>query len=270
MGLVCNRPVVAYPKFNMQSAPPRLPWLAPGAPFPPPELAWRESDPAPGLLAGGGALDVDSLVRAYSRGIFPWFNDGQPILWWSPEPRMVLPVGEFRLHRSLRKTLRHFQRDPRFEIRVDSAFSQVIQTCATQPRAGQPGTWIVPDMVQAYEDLHFAGFAHSVETWLGGQLIGGLYCVALGKAVFGESMFARAPDASKIALAALVCFCRRHRIDLIDCQQNTHHLASLGAREISRASFVRQVARNATLAVPHWQFENVYWRELLPAKTVPT
>ncbi|MGH8821871.1 MAG: leucyl/phenylalanyl-tRNA--protein transferase, partial [Rhodoferax sp.] len=214
--------------------------------------------------------DVDSLIQAYSQGIFPWFSDDQPILWWSPDPRMVLQLAEFKLHRSLRKTLRHFQQDPRFEVRIDSAFGQVIHACATQPRPDQPGTWIVPDMVHAYEALHRAGFAHSVEAWVGGQLMGGLYCVALGKAVFGESMFTRVPDASKIALAALVCFCRYHRIDLIDCQQNTRHLASLGAREISRASFVHQVARNATRAAPHWQFENVYWQELLPAKTVPT
>ena len=254
----------------MRSAAPRLPWLAPGAPFPLPEQAWGESDPAPGLLAGGGALDVESLVSAYSQGIFPWFSNDQPILWWSPQPRMVLPVTEFKLHRSLRKTLRRLQLDSRLEVRIDSAFAQVIHACATHPRPGQPGTWIVPAMVQAYEALHRAGFAHSVEAWLSGQLVGGLYCVALGKAVFGESMFAQVPDASKIALAALVCFCRHHRIDLIDCQQNTPHLASLGARAITRASFVNQVARNAVLAPPQWQFEHVYWQELLLAKTVPT
>lgn len=269
-GLVRNQAVVACPRLNMPSASSTLPWLAPGAPFPSPASAWGESDPAPGLLAGGGALDVDSLVRAYSQGIFPWFSDGQPILWWSPDPRMVLHVAEFKLHRSFRKTLQQVQLDSRFEIRIDSAFNQVIRACATQPRPGQPGTWIVPEMVQAYEALHHAGFAHSVEVWEQGQLIGGLYCVALGKAVFGESMFSRAPDSSKIALAVLICFCRRHGIELIDCQQNTRHLASLGAREISRAIFTDQVARSAVVAAPRWQFENVYWRELLPAKTVPT
>jgi leucyl/phenylalanyl-tRNA--protein transferase len=222
------------------------------------------------LLAAGGALDAESLIRAYSQGIFPWFSDEQPILWWSPEPRMVLQVGEFKLHRSFRKTLQHFQLDPRCEIRIDSAFSQVIRACSTSLRAGQSGTWIVPAMVQAYETLHGLGLAHSVETWVNGQLTGGLYCVALGKAVFGESMFTRAPNASKIALAALVCFGRHHGIELIDCQQNTGHLASLGAREIPRARFVKQVAHNAALAAPRWQFEHVYWRELLPAKTVPT
>ena len=254
----------------MHSSESKLPWLAPGAPFPRPDRAWGASDPAPGLLAGGGALDVESLTRAYSLGIFPWFSDDQPILWWSPDPRMVLQVNDFKLHRSLRKALGRFQRDARCEIRIDSAFLQVIRACSASARTGQSGTWIVPDMVLAYEALHGAGLAHSVETWVGGQLMGGLYCVALGQAVFGESMFTRVPDASKIALAALVCFCRHNGIALIDCQQNTGHLASLGAREISRASFVNQVAQNSALPAPRWQFEHVYWRELLPAKTVPT
>ncbi len=247
----------------------RLAWLAPGAPFPTLDRAWGELDPVPGLLAGGGALDAESLVRAYSQGIFPWFSEDQPILWWSPEPRMVLRVGEFKLHRSLCKTLQHFHIDPRCEIRIDSAFSQVIRACSTSLRAGQSGTWIVPPMVQAYEMLHNLGLAHSVEVWVDGQLNGGLYCVALGKAVFGESMFTRAPNASKIALAALVCFCRHYGIELIDCQQKTGHLASLGAREVTRASFVEQVAHNVALTAPRWQFEHVYWRELLPVKTVP-
>lgn len=254
----------------MQASQSKLPWLTPGAPFPEPEQAWGASDPAPGLLAGGGALDLESLVRAYSQGIFPWFSDDQPILWWSPDPRMVLRVDDFKLHRSLRKALDRFQRDARCEIRIDSAFAQVIRACSSSARTGQSGTWIVPDMALAYEALHGAGLAHSVETWVDGELMGGLYCVALGKALFGESMFTRVPDASKIALAALVCFCRHNGIDLIDCQQNTGHLASLGAREISRTSFVDQVARNSALPSPRWEFEHVYWHKLLPAKTVPT
>lgn len=249
----------------MQSARPSLPWLTPGAPFPRPERAWGMLDPAPGLLAGGGTLDVDSLTRAYALGIFPWFSEDQPILWWSPDPRMVLHTDEFRLHHSLRKTLRRFAADPRCEIAVDRSFSQVIRACATSPRPGQLGTWIVPAMVQAYEALHEAGFAHSVETWIAGQLAGGLYFVALGQAVFGESMFTRVPDASKIALAALVCLSRQHGIGLIDCQQNTAHLASLGAREIRRKIFVAEVARRARLAAPRWRFEPVYWQHLLPA-----
>jgi leucyl/phenylalanyl-tRNA--protein transferase len=241
-----------------------LPWLNPGDPFPHPSQAWGEAQPAPGLLAAGGALDVDSLHRAYSAGIFPWFSEGQPILWWSTDPRMVLFTEEFKLHRSLRKTLGHFLANPRCEVRIDSAFDQVIQACATSDRPGQSGTWIVPAMVRAYEAFHRAGFAHSVEVWIDGQLAGGLYCVALGRAVFGESMFTRRTDASKIALAALVAFCRHHGIGLVDCQQNTRHLASLGAREVPRAVFVQHAAREAALPGPQWRFDPVYWNALLP------
>jgi len=241
-----------------------LPWLNPGDPFPNPAQAWDDSQPAPGLLAAGGALDVDSLHRAYSAGIFPWFSEGQPILWWSTDPRMVLFTEEFRLHRSLRKTLGHFLADPRCELRIDSDFDQVIQACATSDRPGQSGTWIVPAMVRAYEAFHRAGFAHSVEVWIDGRLAGGLYCVALGRAVFGESMFTRQTDASKIALAGLVAFCRHHGIGLIDCQQNTRHLASLGAREVPRAVFVQHAAREAARRGPQWRFDPVYWNSLLP------
>jgi leucyl/phenylalanyl-tRNA--protein transferase len=243
-----------------------LPWLHPGDPFPDSSDAWDESQPAPGLLAAGGALDVDSLHRAYSRGIFPWFSEGQPILWWSTDPRMVLPTAEFRLHRSLRKTLAKFVADPRCEVRIDSDFDAVIRACAATPRAGQSGTWIVPAMVRAYQSFHRAGFAHSVETWIDGDLAGGLYCVGIGRAVFGESMFTRAPDASKIALAALVAFSRSSGIGLIDCQQNTRHLASLGAREIPRSLFVEHVSRESQKAPAQWRFEPVYWNALLPPR----
>ena len=203
--------------------PARIPWLAPGQAFPPLETAWGGSDPAPGLLAAGGTLDVPTLVRAYSRGIFPWFSLGQPVLWWSPDPRMVLQTADFRLHRSLRKTLLRFSRAEECDIRFDSAFGDVVNACASKSRAGQPGTWIVPNMVRAYQALHLAGHAHSVETWIDGRLAGGLYCVNLGRMVFGESMFAHQTDASKIALAALLAFCRASDIAMIDCQQNTGH-----------------------------------------------
>ena len=248
------------------SIPMRLPWLDPGDPFPDAGQAWDASQPAPGLLAAGGALDVATLRRAYSGGIFPWFSEGQPILWWSTDPRMVLFTAEFRLHRSLRKTLKKFTDDPSCEVRFDTAFGEVIRACASSPREGQSGTWIVPEMVSAYEALHAAGNAHSVETWVDGRLAGGLYCVGLGEAVFGESMFTRMPDASKIALAALVAFCRAHGIECIDCQQNTAHLASLGAREIPRADFVAAVARRVKERGPRWKFEPVYWNELLMRK----
>lgn len=241
-----------------------LSWLDPGDPFPPVSQAWGPTDEAPGLLAAGGALDVATLQRAYGAGIFPWFSDGQPILWWSPDPRMALHVNEFRLHRSLRKTLARFQLNPGCEIRIDSAFDNVIRACAGSPRPGQGGTWIVASMVAAYQALHRAGFAHSVEAWINGELAGGLYCVALGRAVFGESMFTRVPDASKIALAALVAFCRQHGIGLIDCQQNTRHLASLGAREMARTAFVQQVEAAVREPAAVWRFEPVYWKQLMP------
>jgi leucyl/phenylalanyl-tRNA--protein transferase len=243
----------------------QLPWLKPGDPFPDPASAWGHADPAPGLLAAGGSLAVANLLGAYAKGIFPWFSQGQPILWWSPDPRMVLEVARFRLHRSLRKTLARFAAAPGCEVRIDHDFEAVISNCAQTPRPGQGGTWIVPEMAGAYIALHRAGHAHSVETWIGGELAGGLYCTTIGQAVFGESMFTRRPDASKIALAALVCFCRRHGITIIDCQQNTPHLARLGAREMPRSRFMAHVAQARRLPAPGWRFEPVYWNELMSA-----
>ncbi len=245
---------------------PTLAWLEPAEPFPPVDQAWGVDSGAPGLLAGGGCLDVATLRAAYSRGIFPWYSDGQPILWWSPDPRMVLSAADFRLHHSLRKSLRHFSQSDRCEIRFDSAFAQVIQQCAASRRDGSGGTWIVPEMQQAYLELHRAGYAHSVETWIDGVLVGGLYCVSIGKAVFGESMFSRRADASKIALAALTCFCRVNHIALIDCQQDTAHLASLGATEIRRPDFLARCAAASAEAAPLWCFDPLYWRELLPER----
>jgi leucyl/phenylalanyl-tRNA---protein transferase len=209
---------------------------------------------------------VDTLLRAYGSGIFPWFSQGQPILWWSTDPRMVLFPTEFKLHRSLRKTLARFVEDASCELRIDSAFDEVIHACSSSLREGQAGTWILPEMVRAYRALHEGGWAHSVETWKAGELVGGLYCVSLGGALFGESMFTRVPDASKIALAGLVAFCRAHGVGMIDCQQNTSHLASLGAREIARADFVASVHQQATRPSLAWHFEPVYWRELLLPK----
>ncbi len=220
---------------------------------------------APGLLAAGGDLEVATLERAYRNGIFPWFSEGQPILWWSPDPRMVLKIANFRLHRSLRQVLKRFNNDSRCEIRFDSAFTQVIEACATTARRGQPGTWILPDMVLAYTRLHQAGIAHSVETWIDGKLAGGLYCVALGRAVFGESMFALETDASKIALAALVAFCRATGIDTIDCQQNTVHLASLGAAEVPREAFLAHILQAQRHQHADWHFTPLYWNHILSA-----
>jgi leucyl/phenylalanyl-tRNA--protein transferase len=247
----------------MTSKVPDLPWLMPGTPFPQAANAWPAHSDAPGLLAAGGDLRPETLRRAYAHGIFPWFSQGQPILWWSPEPRMTLNVAHFRLHRSLRKTLTHFQSSGQCEIRFDTAFAQVIQACASAARQGPPGTWIVPAMVSAYNQLHLEGYAHSVETWINGELAGGLYCVTLGHAVFGESMFTKVPNASKIALAALVAFCREHGIAMIDCQQNTAHLKSLGATEIPRQDFLEHVVLAQQKSAPIWRFDPLYWQHLL-------
>ena len=242
-----------------------LPCLESGGTFPPVSSAWDSNSEVPGLLAAGGDLSVGTLLRAYGSGIFPWFSEGQPILWWSPDPRMVLSTQNFRLHRSLRQALTRFTRSADCEIRFDTAFSDVITACASSRRHGQDGTWILPPMVDAYCRLHQAGHAHSVETWVDGKLVGGLYCVAIGGAVFGESMFTHIPDASKIALAALVGFCREHGIASIDCQQNTSHLASLGAREMPRKVFLQHIER-AQLEPPiNWYFSALYWNHILSA-----
>ena len=228
--------------------------------LPPTSRALGRDSQASGLLAAGGRLTRSRLTEAYSHGIFPWFSDGEPVLWWSPDPRMVLPVAEFKLSRSLRKTLIQFLITPGNDIRFDSAFDQVIEACARTPRDGQRGTWIVEPMRAAYRDWHRAGVVHSVETWAGGELVGGLYGVNLGRMFFGESMFSHQTDASKIALAALVAFCRASAIPLIDCQQNTHHLASLGAREIGRREFEAHLASHRERAAPaDWSYHHEHW-----------
>jgi len=206
-----------------------IPWLHGDAPFPPVSKALRSPN---GLLCAGGDLSPRRLVEAYSHGIFPWFSEGDPVLWWSPDPRMVLFPGELKVARSLRKTL---QRGV-YETRFDTSFSDVMHECAA-PRDGQSGTWIMPEMIAAYTKLHHMGFAHSVESWLDGALAGGLYGIALGKVFFGESMFSRATDASKVALVRLVERLTAEGFRVIDCQQATAHLASLGAREIPRKEF---------------------------------
>jgi len=209
-------------------------WLTAETPFPPVERALLEPN---GLLAAGGDLTATRLLAAYRRGIFPWYSAGQPILWWSPDPRMVLHVEEFRIARSLRKRIRRRQ----FEIRTDTAFIEVIEACATSPRRGQFGTWITPQMIQAYVDLFRLGYSHSVEAWLHGQLVGGLYGLVLGRVFFGESMFTRQTDASKVAFASLIAVLRNIGIRLVDCQQETDHLASLGAKPISRDQFASEL-----------------------------
>jgi leucyl/phenylalanyl-tRNA--protein transferase len=241
----------------------QLPWVDEQRPLPPIDRALPAGSEAPGLLAIGGRLSLERLEEAYRRGIFPWYNERQPVLWWSPDPRMVLPVAAFRVSRSLRKTLRRFRDDPLCEIRVDTAFDAVISACANTPRDGQDGTWILPAMQRAYRTWHRAGRVHSFETWIDGQLVGGLYAVAIGRMVFGESMFARATDASKIALAALVAFCRHHGVAVIDCQQNTGHLASLGAYEVPRELFERMLALGlGGGGIDDWSYDRALWGQL--------
>ena len=202
-------------------------------PFPPVEQALSQPN---GLLAAGADLSPERLLEAYRRGIFPWFSPGDPILWWSPDPRMVLFPDEFKISKSLRKTLIKGQ----YEIRCDSGFEQVMRACS-MPREGQNGTWIQEDMIAAYVRLHHMGFAHSIETWMDGELAGGLYGVSIGRMFYGESMFSLKTDASKIALACLTSQLKRWNFGMIDCQMNTPHLASLGAREIPRKEFLMRL-----------------------------
>ena len=215
-------------------------WLDPRDPtlaFPPVELALRDPD---GLLALGGDLAPERLLAAYRQGIFPWYSEGQPILWWSPDPRMVLLPNELKISRSLRKTLR---KRP-FRITLDTDFPAVMAACA-DPRADGHGTWITEEMTLAYRRLHELGYAHSVEAWQEGHLVGGLYGVALGRVFFGESMFTRATDASKVAFVHLVEQLMRWDFALIDCQVHTGHLASLGAKPIPRSDFTTALLREA-------------------------
>jgi leucyl/phenylalanyl-tRNA---protein transferase len=225
-----------------------LTWVEPHQKLPPASGALDDPN---GLLAAGRDLSPARLIEAYRAGIFPWYSSGQPVLWWSPDPRMVLFGSEFKLTRSLAKTLRRVRRDGSWRLTLDTAFEQVIRACS-QSRPDQDGTWITKDIVAAYAGLHRAGQAHSVEVWQDGQLIGGLYGVSIGRMFYGESMFTRRPDASKCALAALVWMLREHDFPMIDCQQATAHLASLGAREIPRAEFLARVAHSTALTAPEW------------------
>ena len=212
-----------------------IPWLVGRPSFPPVEQALDEPN---GLLAAGGALTPEWLLAAYRRGIFPWYSAGEPLLWWSPDPRMVLPLEALRITRSLRRVLRQ----GRFELRCDTAFDRVTAACA-EPREPDRGTWITPEMQAAYQSMHELGYAHSVETWQEGRLVGGLYGVALGRVFFGESMFSRVSDSSKVALAHLARHLERLGYAVIDCQMVTEHLASLGARPVPRAEFAAAVYR---------------------------
>lgn len=227
-------------------------WLDPDTPLPAPDHAMPE-----GLLAAGSDLSVPRLMEAYSKGIFPWFNEGDPVLWWSPDPRMVLACADFKASRSLDKKLRQMARleagpQARVVVTIDLAFEHVIRACAA-PRAQQSGTWISDRIIAAYLQWHKMGQVHSVETWVDGRLAGGLYGVGLGGFFFGESMFAWSSDTSKIALAYLVRFLTRHGVTHLDCQQDTAHLGSLGAATMSRTAFLALLCAATQRPAPPWR-----------------
>jgi leucyl/phenylalanyl-tRNA--protein transferase len=221
-----------------------IPWLEIDTPFP--DVSKALTVEAPGLLAAGADLSPARLLQAYRNGIFPWFSEGQPILWWSTDPRMVLYTDQFKVSNSLAKTLRKIERSRldggRWDVRFDSAFDDVMRACAA-PRRDGPGTWISDEIIAGYTGLHTLGYAHSTEVWLDGELVGGAYGVCIGRMFYGESMFARVSDASKVALAYLVAFLQRHGVEMVDCQQETGHLASLGAAPIPRSRFLEHVHR---------------------------
>ena len=225
----------------------RIPILHPGSDeaFPAVETALREPN---GLLAAGGDLGPARLLQAYAQGIFPWFSPGEPILWWSPDPRMVFATDAMHVPRRLARWLRGCD----WRIEADRDFAGVMRACAA-PRDEEGGTWITAQILSAYQGLHRMGRAHSVEVWEGARLVGGLYGVAIGRMFYGESMFARATDASKVAIAALVCTLKKQDFRVIDCQQNTRHLASLGAREIPREAFLNEVAGLIRQPGPDWR-----------------
>jgi leucyl/phenylalanyl-tRNA---protein transferase len=225
-----------------------IPFLGPTDPFPPVDQALDQPD---GLLAAGGTLTMKRLVDAYRQGIFPWFNEGDPVLWWSPDPRTVLVPSRLHVSHSLKKRLKKNT----FAVTIDVAFARVLDGCAA-PRAEDSGTWLSGQMRRAYTSLHVAGLAHSVEVWMDGELAGGIYGVALGRMFFGESMFSRRTDASKIAMTRLAAQLDRWRFPLIDCQLETDHLMSLGAEHMPRRDFVGAVERLSREPEPSWQLDD--------------
>ncbi len=218
-----------------------------------------EADPdpsAPGLIAMSDRIYSGQLLAAYQLGIFPWYSGNQPVLWWSPNPRMVLKPAQFKCHESLKKTIRQFIEEPNKEIVVDGDFGAVVRSCATSARKDQDGTWITPEILDSYTALHKQGHAHSIAIHDGPLLVGGLYCVAISGMIFGESMFTRQKDASKIALAALCAWCQQNGVEMIDCQQETNHLSTLGAKPISREIFLETLQaciKQSNIEIP-WAF----------------
>lgn len=235
----------------------QIAWLGPHDPFPNP-LVDADPDPSvPGLIAVSERIYPGQLERAYQQGIFPWYSDHQPVLWWSPDPRMVLMPAAFKCSESLRKIIRHFCQHSQSQLMVDIDFGAVMRACATSARKDQDGTWITHEIIDAYTKLYEQGHAHSIAVLEDGQLTGGLYCVSFGAMVFGESMFSRKTNTSKIALAALSAWCIQHQITMIDCQQETAHLLSLGASPIAREVFLEklQISLNQTKIEYSWTFD---------------
>jgi len=235
----------------------QIAWLGPQDSFPNPLLEPDPDPSVPGLIAVSERIYPGQLSQAYQLGIFPWYSDNQPVLWWSPDPRMVLKPTEFKCSDSLKKNIRLFCQDAHSQILVNADFGSVIRSCATSTRKDQDGTWITHEIVDAYTALHEQGHAHSIAVTEEGHIIGGLYCVSFGGMVFGESMFSRKPGASKIALAALSAWCLHNGIAMIDCQQETAHLHSLGAAPLSRQEFLEQlqISLNQTKIEPSWTFD---------------
>jgi len=235
----------------------QITWLGPQDSFPNPLLEPDPDPSVPGLIAVSERIYPGQLSAAYQLGIFPWYSDNQPVLWWSPDPRMVLKPTEFKCSDSLKKSIRLFCQDANSHIRVDEDFATVIRACATSTRKDQDGTWITHEIMDAYTTLHEQGNAHSIGVMEQGQLIGGLYCVSFGAMVFGESMFSRRPGASKLALAALSAWCLQNPISMIDCQQETAHLRSMGAAPIPRQEFLEQlqISINQTKIESSWTFD---------------
>ena len=241
-----------------------IPWLESGTPFP--DVSQALTSDAPGLLAAGADLSPQRLLAAYRRGIFPWFSEGQPILWWSTDPRMVLMTAHFRVSDSLKKTLRKVaasaRGDGRWQLRFDGDFEGVMRACAA-PRKDGPGTWISDEIIAGYTGLYRLGYAHSSELWLDGKLVAGAYGVSIGRMFYGESMFTRVSDGSKLALAYLVYFLQSHGVSMIDCQQETAHLASLGAAPIPRAQFLAHLQAS----IEHPQIQS--WESIAPFSRTP-
>ena len=237
----------------------QITWLGPHDSFPNPLLTPDPDPSVPGLIAVSERIYPDQLLQAYQLGIFPWYSDEQPVLWWSPDPRMVLKPDHFKCSESLRKSIRLFCQDTHSQLLVDADFGAVIRACATSSRKDQDGTWITHEIMDAYTTIHEQGHAHSIAVIEKSQIIGGLYCVAFGSIVFGESMFSRKPGASKIALAALSAWSIQNHISLIDCQQETEHLRSLGAVPIPRQEFLEQlqISLNQSKIEKSWTFNKV-------------